>query len=293
MTMERMCDHLATRGFMVDKKYDKTTKSYKFCIAKDGWTLTRYFKYPVDVNQATRDRIQREFLDEMIEQFNKDIAKWKPVPDKIPVSKLAADMIKAMNEIYERKKGEDMGNRRIKWRVERVECTRSPDTIDTTINAMLTGVADPLFTGYVGDVRWELQRHLDKYMKDDEVTKYITEDIANTWELPFRPRIMNVIFNDPATIVFWQDGTKTVVKCQADDTFDPEKGLAMAFVKKVLGNKGNYCNEIKKWLPEKKEEKEPEINIVLTPVDAKTAADNIAKALDKAKQLGIFRGKIF
>lgn len=63
------------------------------------------------------------------------------------------------------------------------------------------------------------------------------------------PQIKNVIFNDPATIVFWTDGTKTVVKAQDDDAFDPEKGLAMAISKKALGNKGNYCNELKKWLP--------------------------------------------
>lgn len=63
------------------------------------------------------------------------------------------------------------------------------------------------------------------------------------------PEIKNVIFNDPATIVFWDDGTKTVVKCQDGDEFDPEKGLSMAIVKKAYGNKGNYCNKLKKWLP--------------------------------------------
>ena len=63
------------------------------------------------------------------------------------------------------------------------------------------------------------------------------------------PEIKNVIFNDPATIVFWNDGTKTVVKCQPGDSFDPEKGLAMAIVKKAYGNKGSYCNKLKKWLP--------------------------------------------
>ena len=68
---------------------------------------------------------------------------------------------------------------------------------------------------------------------------------------PWGTHIKNVIFNDPATIVFWSDGTKTVVKAQDDDWFDPEKGLAMAITKKALGNKGNYCNEFKKWLPKK------------------------------------------
>ena len=67
------------------------------------------------------------------------------------------------------------------------------------------------------------------------------------------PEIKNVIFNDPATIVFWEDGTKTVVKCQDGDGFDPEKGLAMAIVKKAYGNKGNYCNKLKKWLPKEEQ----------------------------------------
>ena len=58
--------------------------------------------------------------------------------------------------------------------------------------------------------------------------------------------IKKVIFNDPATIVFWSDGTKTVVKCH-DEVFDPEKGLAMAISKKALGNQGNYFNVFKKW----------------------------------------------
>lgn len=62
--------------------------------------------------------------------------------------------------------------------------------------------------------------------------------------------ITKVIFNDPATIVFWGDGTKTVVKCDKDEKFDPEKGLAMAISKKFLGNKGNYYNTFKEWLPE-------------------------------------------
>ena len=63
------------------------------------------------------------------------------------------------------------------------------------------------------------------------------------------PEIKNVIFDDPTTIDFWDDGTKTVVKCQPGDNFDPEKGLAMAIVKKTYGNKGSYCNKLKKWLP--------------------------------------------
>lgn len=68
--------------------------------------------------------------------------------------------------------------------------------------------------------------------------------------------IVDVIFHDPATIVFWSDGTKTVVKCQSGDTFDPEKGLAMAIIKKMTGNTGSYCNIFKKWVKENKRDGE-------------------------------------
>lgn len=62
--------------------------------------------------------------------------------------------------------------------------------------------------------------------------------------------IKKVVFNNPATIVYWKDGTKTVVKCQDGDKYDKEKGLAMAIVKKLFGNKGNYNKIFKKYIGE-------------------------------------------
>ena len=67
------------------------------------------------------------------------------------------------------------------------------------------------------------------------------------------PNIENVIYHDPATIVFWSDGTKTVVKTQDGEEYDEEKGLAMAIAKRAFGNEGNYYNVFKKWLPEEDE----------------------------------------
>ena len=64
----------------------------------------------------------------------------------------------------------------------------------------------------------------------------------------YRMKIEKVVFSDPATIVMWADGTKTVVKCQEGDEFDPEKGLAMAITKKALGNQGNYYEVLKEWV---------------------------------------------
>lgn len=67
--------------------------------------------------------------------------------------------------------------------------------------------------------------------------KVVTESWCRSLNMP---EIQNVIFNDPATIVFWSDGTKTIVKAQEGDVFNPEKGLAMAISKKALGNKHDY-----------------------------------------------------
>lgn len=93
--------------------------------------------------------------------------------------------------------------------------------------------------------------------KDVEITKNIYRNMAMSHygaNPGFTPAIKNVIFNNPATIVFWADGTKTVVKCQDDDEFDMEKGLAMAISKKALGNRGNYNEVFKKWCVDKDEE---------------------------------------
>lgn len=66
--------------------------------------------------------------------------------------------------------------------------------------------------------------------------------------------ISKVIFNDPCTIVIWADKTKTVVRTQNGEKFDPEKGLAMAIAKKALGNKGSYFDVFKWWIKEGGEE---------------------------------------
>lgn len=60
--------------------------------------------------------------------------------------------------------------------------------------------------------------------------------------------IKDAIFAPPATIVYWSDGSKTVVKCSEKDVFDPEKGLAMAVAKRCGGNNGSYYKEIRNWV---------------------------------------------
>ena len=66
------------------------------------------------------------------------------------------------------------------------------------------------------------------------------------------PEISEVIFNKPATIVKWADGTKTVVKVQGKERYNKEKGLAMAIAKKAMGNSNYYYTIMERYLEDKK-----------------------------------------
>ena len=56
--------------------------------------------------------------------------------------------------------------------------------------------------------------------------------------------LKEVIFAPPATIVYWQDGSRTVVKCSDKDEFSEEMGFVLCFMKKMFGNNGSYNNYI-------------------------------------------------
>lgn len=116
-------------------------------------------------------------------------------------------------------------------------------------------------SGFPFDVDLKACENIDKHTVSEENYRRLYQENTRLFceltrtqireirlERSMRPRIENVIFNDPATIVFWEDGSKTVVKCQPGDTFSKELGLAMAICKKVYGNKGNYNDMFKKWV---------------------------------------------
>lgn len=77
---------------------------------------------------------------------------------------------------------------------------------------------------------------------------------AISYKTPTTPAtITKVIFNGPATVVYWSDGDKTIVKqSKLETAMDKEKGLAMAIIKKAYkdaGKEGNYFKNIfGKWI---------------------------------------------
>ena len=101
-----------------------------------------------------------------------------------------------------------------------------------------------------GDVREKLLAHYAEYSRS--LSERVAKIRKNEKEVaPFStktvPPIRDVIVNGPATIIFWADGTKTVVKCENEE-FDLEKGLSMAIAKKALGNTHEYYETFKRWL---------------------------------------------
>ena len=116
----------------------------------------------------------------------------------------------------------------------------SDDSCNKLCRQYLRNDVDVTYDCYI---KW-LDKALSTNKEKTERSNYMPTDI--------RRLIKNVKFNPPATIVFWTDNTKTVVKCQGED-YDPEKGLAMCISKKMLGDKGNYYEVFKKWLPKKEE----------------------------------------
>ena len=112
---------------------------------------------------------------------------------------------------------------------------------------------DALVCGYIKESDKSSSANSEKTIADEteggkSMNRKETTNKSNRKSPDFRGFIKKVKFNPPATIVFWTDNTKTVVKCNGED-YDPEKGLAMCISKKFLGDKGNYYEVFKKWLP--------------------------------------------
>ena len=71
--------------------------------------------------------------------------------------------------------------------------------------------------------------------------------ICNIYSKNVVAAIDHVVFNGPATIIFWQDGTKTVLKCHEGDEFSAVTGFALCMLKGMLGNQA-YHDLCEHWL---------------------------------------------
>lgn len=61
--------------------------------------------------------------------------------------------------------------------------------------------------------------------------------------------IKKIIYNPPATIILWNDGTKTTAKCEYGDVYSKEMGFMLCVLKKKYGNK-TFHDMLKKYVYE-------------------------------------------
>lgn len=254
MKMYDMVKRLRGFGFEVEKEYFADTSTYEFTLTKGSNRMTGLFEYRPFESPTTRHERQLRFVDDLVRRFEEDFG-------KIPESEFKLnDKIIVTKGLFTGARGIVIAS------VPSLQCPGKQryQLKLPNLHGCLKGMhyTNPFFEEY------------ELMLADDhdafDVLAYEERDVENTYKLmvnslygcngPFMhiPQIKNVIFNPPATIVFWSDDTKTVVKCQDyEDTFDPEKGLAMAISKKAMGNKGNYYNTIDKWVNKYYEEVEP------------------------------------
>lgn len=255
MRMDDMVKWLEDRGYEnVTKKYISKEQFYKFTASKGCCTFSQAFEFPKTPDPILRHSKQLEFLQWFDRHFD---YYCDPDPDRIReyfnrngVEVIDLDVTHAAIEITLCKGGNYYTARRmfIDELVSKFALVqRTVEEILVEFNRSMPTVGKNLLESSA-EYKWEPKIIIPTYDTD---SAYIKEVIDNMRK-PFItakgvPEIKDVIFNPPATIVFWSDGSKTVVKANGDDEFNPEVGLAMAISKKALGNQGNYYNTFTKW----------------------------------------------
>lgn len=103
---------------------------------------------------------------------------------------------------------------------------------------MIYGVKPMEYSAYDISLKYkDCTGFITKHFNADEVSAIP----ANNRYIPPKYKPAHIIYNDPATIVFWKDGTKTVVKRMPKEKFNPYNAFCAALAKKVFGNNSRVC----------------------------------------------------
>lgn len=104
----------------------------------------------------------------------------------------------------------------------------------------VVSIARPVFQKLLNQCSKTLRDAHDYMQKDSEFTAALYR------QFQFAPE--KIIYHNPATIVYWTDGTKTVVKCAEDDEYSEYAGFVAAVAKKMYGG----ANAINRLIDSKK-----------------------------------------
>lgn len=138
-----------------------------------------------------------------------------------------------------------------------------------------TGVSSGSFTYNGADISHSVSHYVNTYIDQsflDQIAEQLpdaqkrVEDREEDVKLKqkqqknkrLRSLIDNVIFSGPVTVIKWNDGTHTRVRCRDDELYDKEKGLLAAMAKKLYEDTNIFVEELRYWCVEDKEEENEE-----------------------------------
>lgn len=113
------------------------------------------------------------------------------------------------------------------------QCTGCVPEIDLTVQIDSTPVVHSV-------PPWERRPFIEGFIEPPYIPTALAPSFFRQGE---KFKAKQVIFNPPATVVLWTDGTKTVVKCDPEDTFNETTGVALCYMKKALGNTSRELNK--------------------------------------------------
>lgn len=138
---------------------------------------------------------------------------------------IAAEINRKVNEIYKEREAEMSRMSNIQF-----------NNLEKELKEL--GIELTTIRHSAGDIGCEIEG----YLRPDIYKIYRAKERCSAPITPKKPLPKKVIFSGPATTIIWKDGTKTTVKCQCGDVWDDHVGIAMCYLKKMLGNKGNFNN---------------------------------------------------
>ena len=130
----------------------------------------------------------------------------------------------------------------INRRIRHIYNEREADMVDVKFNNLEKdlreyGITLSTIRSSCGNSTYEIEGY---FTPSVYIARTAREKLTPVHPVGPKPMPKKVIFSGPATTILWKDGTKTTVKCQEGDEWAPDVGIAMCYLKKMLGNKGNY-----------------------------------------------------
>lgn len=96
--------------------------------------------------------------------------------------------------------------------------------------------ANDIYSAFINGIKSQPITYTLNYSNEPPKPKTVKDEIKQT------------IYNNPATIIEWTDGTKTVVKTSENDDYDPVYGFLMSYFQKHCGltktQVGKFCDGI-------------------------------------------------